>query len=196
MTLYTATITLILVMDPLGNIPVFLTILKNFSHEAQRRILIREGVIAFFILSLFLFCGKYIMRGLSITTPALSVAGAIILFLIALRMIFPPDKSASSEVAEEPFIVPLAVPLTAGPSAIAIVMLSVARDPGRLGMLFLAIVIASAVFLGVMMLAHRLMRILGDRGLIAVERLMGMLLTAIAVQMFLTGVVDYMATLK
>lgn len=192
MTLYTATMTLILVMDPLGNIPVFLSILKGYSQKKQRRIVIRETAIAYVILLLFLFCGKYIMRGLNITTSALSIAGAIILFLIAIRMIFPQEKTASEEDAEEPFIVPLAVPLTAGPSAIAMVLLMVARDPGHLPLLFLAVTLCSLIFLGIMLLSHPLMRVLGKRGLIAVERLMGMILTAISVQMFLSGLLAYM----
>src|SRR3989338_8970523 len=97
MTLYTATITLILVMDPLGNIPIFLSVLKNFDLKAQRRIIIRESFIAYIVLLVFLFFGKYIMTGLNITTSALSIAGAIILFLIAIRMIFPPEHRESSD---------------------------------------------------------------------------------------------------
>jgi multiple antibiotic resistance protein len=192
MTLYTATITLMLVMDPLGNIPIFLTILKNFDFKTQRKIIIREAIVAFIVLCAFLFFGQYIMRGLNITTTALSIAGSIILFLIAIRMIFPQEESESKDQdAEEPFIVPLAVPLTAGPSAIAIVMLFVTREPQQQGMLFLAVTIASAVFLVVMLLARYLMRLLGKRGLIALERLMGMILTTIAVQMFLSGIMAY-----
>lgn len=192
MTLYSATATLILVMDPLGNIPIFLSILKNFDFKAQQRIIIRESIIAFFVLVTFLFCGKYIMQGLGLTTAALSIAGSIILFLIAIRMIFPPESLIQNESnTEEPYIVPLAIPLTAGPSAIAIVMLFVARAPEKLGMYFSAITIASVLFLVTMLLSRYLMRLLGDRVLIAVERLMGMILTTIAVQMFLAGVMAY-----
>lgn len=192
MTLYTATITLILVMDPLGNIPIFLSILKNFDFNTQRRIIIRETVIAFVVLSVFLFFGKYIMEGLRITTSALSIAGAIILFLIAIRMIFPADvKEGDDHNIEEPYIVPLAVPLTAGPSAIAIVMLFVTQNPQHLSLLFSAVSIASVIFLIIMLLSRYLMRLLGNRGLIAIERLMGMILTTIAVQMFLSGMYSY-----
>lgn len=194
MTLYSATATLILVMDPLGNIPIFLTILKNFDFKMQQRIIIRESIIAFLVLVTFLFCGKYIMRGLELTTAALSIAGALILFLIAVRMIFPSQQSAAQNEMNtvEPYIVPLAIPLTAGPSAIAIVMLFVARAPEQLSLFFLAITIASTIFLVTMLLSRYLMRLLGDRVLIAIERLMGMILTAIAVQMFLSGVVMYL----
>ncbi|OGT26969.1 MAG: hypothetical protein A3I77_02130 [Gammaproteobacteria bacterium RIFCSPLOWO2_02_FULL_42_14] len=191
MTLYTATITLILVMDPLGNIPIFLSILKNYDAKGQRHIIFRETAIAFFILLLFLFFGQYVMRGLDITTSALSIAGAIVLFLISVRMIFPPETK-STEKAEEPFIVPLAVPLTAGPSAIAIVMLFVAKNPENILMLFFAVTIASVLFLVILLLAPFLMRILGKRGLTAVERLMGMILITIAVEMFLRGISAYL----
>ncbi len=192
MTLYTATITLILVMDPLGNIPLFLTILKNYDFKTQRKIIIRETFIAFIILSIFLFFGQYIMRGLNITTSALSIAGSMILFLISIRMIFPAAATDSIDPdIEEPYIVPLAVPLTAGPSAIAVVMLFVTRAPQQMTLLFSAVAICSAVFLVVMLMARYLMRLMGSRGLIAIERLMGMILTTIAVQMFLSGIVTY-----
>lgn len=192
MTLYAATITLILVMDPLGNIPLFLSILKNYDLQAQRRIIIRETIIAFVVLSIFLFFGKYIMQGLKITTAALSIAGAIILFLIAIRMIFPTEiKEHADADIEEPFIVPLAIPLTAGPSAIAMVMLFVTQHPKQISLLFSAISIASLIFLIIMLLSRYLMRLLGKRGLIALERLMGMILTTIAVQMLLSGLMPY-----
>lgn len=186
MNLYTETLTLILVMDPLGNIPLFLSVLKNYDAPTQRRIIFRETAIAFFILIFFLFFGKYMLQGFGITTEALSIAGAIVLFLIAIRMVFPPENK-SVEEAEEPFIVPLAVPLTAGPSAIAMVMLFVAKSPERLTQLFFSVSIASVIFLLIVLLAPLLMRVLGKRVLIAVERLTGMVLIAIAVQMFLHG---------
>lgn len=191
MTLYTAAITLILVMDPLGNIPVFLSILKNYDYRTQRRIMIRETIIAFFVLLFFLFFGKYVMSGLDLSTSALSIAGAIVLFLIAIRMIFPSDEIEASDLDEEPFIVPLAIPLIAGPSSMAIVMLWITRSPDQQTLLFSAVSIASLIFLVVMLLAHILMRLLGKRVLIAIERLMGMVLTTIAVQMFLTGLLSY-----
>ena len=193
MTLYTATITLILVMDPLGNIPIFLAILKNYDYKAQRRIMVREAIIAFFVLLVFLFFGKYVMQGLNLSTSALSISGAVVLFLISLKLIFPPDHNESTVVnAEEPFIVPLAIPLIAGPSAMAIVMLWVARAPEQQMLMFSAVSIASFVFLVSMLLAHSLLRVLGKPVLAAIERLTGMILITIAVQMFLTGVVAYL----
>ena len=192
MTLYTIAITLILVMDPLGNIPVFLAILRNYDTRTQTRIILRESAIAFIILGLFVFFGHYILHGLHITTPALGIAGGVILFIIALRMIFPSKQKAAREEFEEPLIVPLAVPLTAGPSAMAMVLLFVTRDPHHLWLVFLGVLIASIMFTAIMLFAPFLMKILGKRGLIAIERLMGMILTTISVQMFLAGIAQYL----
>lgn len=195
MTIYSVAITLILVMDPLGNIPVFLSVLRRYEPKQQRRIITREVGIAFIILAIFLFFGRYIMHWLHLSTEALSIAGGIILFLIAIRMIFPAEpREGSEQEEEEPFIVPLAVPLTAGPSALAMVLLFATRDPGHVLSLFAAVVLASVVFLAIMLCAPFFMRVLGRRGLIAVERLMGMILTTVAVQMFLTGVMHFIKT--
>jgi multiple antibiotic resistance protein len=188
MTLFTAAITLILVMDPLGNIPVFLSTLKDIDPGRQHFIIIRETLIAFLILVLFLFFGGSILHGLNITQPALYIAGGIILFLITIRMIFPTEeKRISEKKPTEPFIVPLAIPLIAGPSALATVLLFASQEPTKMSLWFLAVIIASVVFLIIMSCSRLLMRLLRPRGLIAVERLMGMLLTTVAVQMFLQG---------
>lgn len=192
MTLYTAAITLILVMDPLGNIPIFLSFLKNIDPKRQNKIIIRESFVAFVILALFLFFGAYILEGLHITGSALNIAGGIILFIIALRMIFPaPALASDEEEIKEPFIVPLAIPLTAGPATLATVLLFASQEPSRMGVWFVALVIASVIFTIILLCSRVLMRVLGQRGLTAMERLMGMILTTVAVQMFLTGVADY-----
>lgn len=193
MDFYSATMTLFLVMDPLGNIPIFLSVLKPYNHAKSRKIIIREVFFAFLILTLFLFFGRYIMHGLGITEPALSIAGGIILFLIAINMIFPGMGSATStSQKEEPFIVPLAIPMTAGPSAIAVVMLFVNQNPGHQMIYFASVIVSCLAFLLLMLASRYLMRILGSRGLIAMERLMGMLLTVIAVQMFLQGLQSFL----
>jgi multiple antibiotic resistance protein len=197
MTLYSAAITLILVMDPLGNIPLFLSILRKFDPHIQTKIIVRETCIAFFILLAFLFFGPYILRSLHISMSALSISGGIILFLIAIRMIFPPDRVGEQDVSvEDPFIVPLAVPLTAGPSAIATVLLFATQEPNLLWTWFAAVILASAIFLLIMISSRFLIRILGRRGLIAMERLMGMILTTVAVQMFITGMSQYWGTVN
>lgn len=192
MSFYTATITLILVMDPLGNIPLFLSILKNIPPKRQAWIILRESFIAFIILTLFLFFGGNILHGLNITEPALNIAGGIVLFIISLRMIFPhPDTAAQDSIHGEPFIVPLAVPLTAGPATLATVLLFATQQPEQMGAWFGALTISAVVFTVVLLCSRYLMKILGQRGLIAVERLMGMILTTVAVQMFLSGISDY-----
>lgn len=191
MNLYTAAITLILVMDPLGNIPVFLSFLREFDAKKRRKIIIRETAIAFVILSVFLFFGRYILHGLHITTPAVSIAGGIILFMISIKMIFPQPKELSEHVIEEPLIVPLAIPLTAGPSALATVILFATQDPSKIWWWFLAVVIATTVFLIIMLSSGFLMNVLRRRGLVAMERLMGMILTTVSVQMFLSGIGHY-----
>jgi multiple antibiotic resistance protein len=190
--IYTSAITLILVMDPLGNIPLFLSILKDIPLKRQSRIIIRECFIAFLILTLFLFFGAHILRGLHITQSALHISGGIILFIIALRMIFPhPDTPVADRIAGEPFIVPLAIPLTAGPASLATVMLFASQYPGQISAWFIAIIIASVVTALVLLCSRYLMQILRMRGLIALERLMGMVLTMLAVQMFLSGIGEY-----
>ncbi len=195
--IYTIAMTLTLVMDPLGNIPIFLSILRKFEARTQNKIILRESLIAFLVLVVFLFFGRYILHGLSITTSALSVAGGIILFLISIRMIFPQDRyNIKEDSFEEPLIVPLAVPLTAGPSAIAMLLLFTARAPDQSFAIFIAVVCACVVFCAIMLAARYLMKFFGKRGLVAIERLMGMILTTISVQMFLTGIVDYIHTLK
>lgn len=188
MTLYSAAITLILVMDPLGNIPLFLSALSHVEPKKRQRIILRESIIAFLILTLFLFFGQYILEGMHISQPALSIAGGIILFLIAIRMIFPVEGSIDHPRPKiEPFIVPLAVPLIAGPSTMTMVMLLASQGPYDLLRWFIALTIAWLITTTILMFAHYLRKILGERGLTAVERLMGMILTTMAVQMFLTG---------
>jgi MarC family membrane protein len=192
MSFIAASITLFFVMDPLGNIPIFVSVLQKVPAHKRRRTIIRELLIAFVILQLFLFFGKYILRGLHITESALIVSGGLILFIIALRMIFPTNRENSDvEANEEPFIVPLAVPLITGPSLIATVMLFVSQAPHRLLEWFFAGTAAwSASFL-LLIFAEPLVRKLGNRVIKAIERLMGLILVAIAIQMLLSGIRRY-----
>jgi len=192
MTLYSAIITLFLVMDPLGNIPMFLSVLNSVESNRRQRIVLRETFIALLILTAFLFFGKYILEGMQISENALSVAGGIILFLISIRMIFPHEER-NTRIRElgEPFIVPLAIPLIAGPSTMALVMLLANQQPEKIGLWFAALLASWAACTIILVFAQRLSRILGERGLIAIERLMGMILTTMAVQMFLTGIAGF-----
>ncbi len=198
MTLYTALITLILIMDPFGNIPLFLTTLERFRTERRRFIILRESLFAFVILAVFLFFGQYILKGLQLSQAALSLSGGIILFLIAIRMIFPgteqreeKHKALTEEEPEDPILVPLAVPLQAGPSAMAFVILSSSRFPEERPMLLLALLGASLFCTAVLLLSDMLRKVLGNRILRAIEKLMGMILTTMAIQMLLSGMSDY-----
>jgi multiple antibiotic resistance protein len=187
-----AMITLFLVMDPLGNIPVFLTILRPFEARRRSRILLRELLLAFGILLSFLIGGKWMLAVLHLRQESISIAGGIILFLIALRMIFPHKGGIMGEFEEgEPFLVPLAVPLIAGPSTIATLLLFASSYPERLLDWTLALTAAWAMSAGILLLSGLLYNVLKERGLAAIERLMGMLLVTLAVQMFLDGIAAY-----
>lgn len=186
---FSAFVTLLLVMDPLGNVPIFLAVLKDVAGPRRYRVIARELLIALVVLLLFLYAGSAALEALGLKQASISIGGAIILFLIALRMIFPSPYGLLGDVPDgEPFIVPLAVPAVAGPSALAIAMLMVNTDPQRMGDWTVALVGAWAVSASVLMAAPLLLRALGHRGLTAVERLMGMILVIIAVQMFFDGV--------
>jgi multiple antibiotic resistance protein len=192
MTLYSAAITLLLVMDPLGNIPVFLSVLNSVEPKDRKRIILRESFFAFLILIAFLFYGKYILEGMHISDPALSISGGIILFLIAIKMIFPGEEhERRPKHLGEPFIVPLATPLVAGPSTMAMVMLLGNQSPQHIWLWALALFIAWIICTLVLVFSDALRKLLGERGLTAIERLMGMILTTMAVQMFLTGVEQF-----
>lgn len=186
--IFSAVITLFLIMDPIGNIPPFLSALKDVPADRRRRVLIRETVIAYAVLLVFLFLGRYILRVLHLQQETISIAGGIVLFLIALRMIFPSEGGLMGDALEgEPFIVPLAIPFIAGPSTLAAVLLLQQAGPGRTLPLLVAITIAWLASAIILVSATSFYRLLKQRGLIAMERLMGMILVMIAVQMFMDG---------
>ncbi len=194
MDLLGAIVLLFVVMDPLGNIPIFLSVLNTVAPERRNRVLARELVLALVILFAFLFGGQYLLAALHLSQYSISVAGGIILFLIALKMIFPVQRQMREQELEEddePFLVPLAVPMVAGPSAMAILLLLASRHPESLGLWSLALFLAWFATAAILATAPLIKRLLGKRGLIATERLMGMLLVAIAVQMFLEGVTEF-----
>lgn len=196
MTIVSAALLLFLVMDPLGNIPFFLSALKNVEERRRRFVVIRELLIALVVMVVFLFIGQYALQMLQISEPALSVSGGIILFLIAVRMIFPsPGKSMREEIDGEPFIVPLAIPYVAGPSVLATELLLMSREPDRWPEWFLALVVAWLASSIILYFSSSLSRYLGNRGLIALERLMGMVLITVAIQMLMTGILEFMSVL-
>ena len=188
-----AVVTLFLIMDPLGNIPVFLAILKDVRPERRRTILLRELAFAYLVLLACVFAGSAALEILGLQEETISVGGGIVLFLIAVRMIFPGTGGERDALDGEPFLVPLAVPLVAGPSTLAALLLLQRSSPGYTGRLVLAMTIAWALSGAILVSSTFLHRLLGERVLVALERLMGMLLVRVAVQMFMNGVRTFLA---
>ncbi|MFS8064574.1 MAG: MarC family protein [Luteimonas sp.] len=193
MTIASAALLLFLILDPLGNIPVFLSLLRTLPPQRQRLVLARELLIALGVLMLFLWGGRYALELMHLRQESVSIAGGIVLFLIGLRMIFPPPEGLMGELPDgEPFIVPMAIPLVAGPSGMAAVMLMGSQEPDRMGAWSLALMIAWAVTAAILFSATYLYKWLGLRVLTAIERLMGMVIVAISVQMLLDGLTAYL----
>ncbi|HEY5566984.1 MAG TPA: YhgN family NAAT transporter [Gammaproteobacteria bacterium] len=188
-----AAVTLFFVMDPLGNIPLFNALLSRFDPRRRAIIVARELVFALVILLVFLFTGNAMLTFLNLSQQSLSIAGGVLLFIIAIRMIFPLPHTVEEETGDEPFIVPLAMPLVAGPSTIAILLLLSSNEPERIWDWCAALLIAWAGTTILLTASPFMMKILGDRGLRALERLMGMLLVLIATQMLLNGVAQFLA---
>jgi MarC family membrane protein len=196
-TFLSATILLLLVTDPLGNIPIFIAALRGVAPRRRRLVIARECSVAFGLLLVFLFFGERFMRVMHLSDVSLQIGGGIILFLIALRMVFPNGDGVFGPANEnqEPFIVPLAIPAMAGPSSLATVMLLAAQSPNRMAEWAGALGVALVVSLTVLVLAERLQRALGNSFITALERLMGLVLTAIAVEMVLAGLRTFLGTL-
>lgn len=197
MDILSATLLLFLVMDPIGNVPVFMSMIGHYDKQRQAKIIVRESFIALILLIFFLFAGRYFLSIFNLSEPALSIAGGIILFIIALKLIFQrADMIFDSNFEGEPIVVPLAIPYIAGPSAIATVMLLSSREPNRWPEWLLAVIIASVISGLILLLSGTLSKLLGNKGLSAVERLVGLLLTAIAVQMLLAGIKQFIAGIQ
>ena len=189
MTMLSAALLLFLILDPLGNIPVFLGLLKPLPAHRRRIVLARELLIALGVLFVFLWVGKYVLEAMHLRQESVSIAGGIVLFLIGLKMIFPTPEGMFGDLPDgEPFIVPMAIPMVAGPSGMAAVMLFGTQEPDRMLDWTLALVIAWFGTAAILFSATYLYKVLGMRVLTAIERLMGMLLVAISVQMLMDGV--------
>ena len=193
MSTLSAGVLLFLIMDPLGNIPLFLSLLRNVDPKRRQLVLVRELLIALAVLFVFLFGGTYLLHVLQLKQESVSIAGGIVLFLIGVRMVFPPKEGGvfGGDVDREPFIVPMAIPGIAGPSAVAAVMLLANSYPGRTVDWSVALSLAWLATAVILLSSTYLFRCLGTSVLVAVERLMGMLLVALSVQMFLDGVMAY-----
>ena len=187
-TFASATILLVLITDPVGNIPIFANALKHVSPERRPWVILREILIAFVLLLTFMFVGERFLQVMNLSELALQIGGGVILFLIALRMVFPPPQTADPEQMEEPLIVPLAVPAVAGPSALATVLLLVSQQPERRMEWIAALCVTMAVSAVVLVSAERIQRVIGSRLVVAVERLMGLVLVSVAIEMMLRGI--------
>ena len=186
-TFASATILLILITDPVGNIPIFVNALKHVAPERRARVILREILIAFFLLLTFMFVGEGFLKVMNLSELSLQIGGGVILFLIALRMVFPPPATLEAEIFEEPLIVPLAVPAIAGPSALATVLLLVSQQPERRLDWIAALCVTMLISAVVLVSAERIQRLIGSRLVVAVERLMGLVLVSVAIEMMLRG---------
>lgn len=193
-TFLSALVLLLLVLDPFGSLPVFISIMRPVAPERRARVALREAAIAFGVLLAFMVGGQAFLTLMHLTERSLEVAGGVILVIIAIRMIFGPGGEAygaPERAQQEPFLFPLAVPLLAGPSAMATVLLLASRQPEHLWRWVGALTAAMAVCAVVLILADRIRRLIGDSMVAAVEKLMGLVLTAIAVEMILAGLKRY-----
>lgn len=187
---FLATVVLLLILlDPLGNIPLLISLLRPLAPARRPRVVLRENAIAAALLIVFVFIGDWLLSALHLSAPALEISGGLILFLIAVRMVFPAQGHHEDDADREgePLIVPIAVPMIAGPAALATVLLTSRQAPhaaSLIGAILVAIVINTLVLLA----GERLARLFGKPGLAAMERLMGLVLTTMAVQMLISGI--------
>ncbi len=185
------TVTLILLMDGPGNIPIFLAVLKELPPKRQTIVIARELIFALLIMVFFAFCGHYILNHLGIQTQSIQIAGGIILFIIALKMIFSSYSESTYTPRGEPLIVPLAVPMVAGPAVSAAIMVF-SKDPDTKDLLLYSIISAWLVTTLVLLLSAPISWFLGEKGLLALEKLMGLVLTILAVQLFFEGFTQFL----
>ncbi len=191
-----AVVLLLIVCDPVGNIPIFISALHDVPRERRRAIILRECLIAFGVLVAFVFVGGPFLRLLGLSELSLQIGGGVVLMLVALRMVFPTAEGVFGQSpGGEPFIVPLAVPALAGPSALATVLLLVSGDPARIPLWVGAVAVVMAISALVLAFSERIMRLLGERVTQAFERLLGLVLAAIAVELMLRGIRTFVASL-
>ncbi|MEF9995797.1 MAG: MarC family protein [Burkholderiaceae bacterium] len=194
-TFVSALVLLLLVADPIGGIPIFIAALKDVPPERRTRVIVRECLIAFLVLTTFAFFGRPFLDLIGLSDVSLQIGGAVVLMLVALRMVFPHEDGVFGQSpGGEPFIVPLAVPALAGPSALATVLLLVGKDPSRTWVWIGAVAVTMIVSAIVLAFAERIQKLVGERTTVAFERLIGLVLAAIAVEMLLRGIRTYVAS--
>jgi len=197
MDILSTAILLLFILDPFGNVPLLLSILKNIDPAKHRKIIIREMLIGLFILVIFLFFGERFLSIFGLETQAITIAGGIIFFVIALKMIFPDPNGHSLFVSssdEEPLVVPIAIPMISGPASIATLMLLAKSHPTEISSILISVLIAWFITSVILLSSPKLYKLLKRRGLTAMERLMGMLLLMMAVEMFIRGIRELIPT--
>ena len=192
-TFLSALVLLLLVLDPCGSLPIFISVMGNVQPQRRTRVALRESAIAFFVLLLFMATGSAFLELMRLSERSLEVAGGVILLIIAMKMVFASggELYAGDGSTREPLIFPLAVPLLAGPSAMATVLLLASRQPDRLLHWVAALTVAMAVSAVVLLAADRIRKWIGHSMVSAIEKLMGLVLTAIAIEMILAGLKRY-----
>ena len=193
-TFVSALILLLLVLDPIGALPLFVSTMRRVAPQQRVRVALRESLIAFGILAVFMWAGRGFLNLMHLSERSLEVAGGVILLLIAIRMVFGGDHAQpedTSAPAAEPLIVPIAVPMLAGPSALATVLLLVSRQPEHVGQWMAALAVAMSACGAVLLAADRIRQWMGDAMVSALEKLMGLVLCALAVEMVLAGLKRY-----
>ena len=195
--IFSLTLLLFAVMDPLGNIPLFNVLLNKLPANRYRMVIIREHLIAIVLLFLFYFFGQIILGFFGIKPNALNLSGGVLLFIIAIKMMFHGPNGMFGEESEmgEPLVFPLAVPLIAGPSTIATVMLFSFQHSQYVLVGSLALVFAWTASLIVLLYYRNLNRFIGTRGITAMKHLMALILSTLAVQMILNGIGEFIRTL-
>lgn len=194
MSLISIAFTLFLIMDPIGNIPSYLNLVKELPPTRQHRVVIREMLIALFVMLAFNFLGEYIFSFLGISEPTVRLTSGVILFLISIKILFTARDSIRANLPTgEPYIFPLAIPLLAGPALLATIMLYARLEPS-IAVMVGAILLAWLIAVVILYFAPTIKRILTPNGLMAVERLIGMILVIMAIQRFLEGILEFWST--
>lgn len=187
--LLSAFVMFLLITDPLGNIPLFVTSLKKIEKEKHTKIIVREHIIAYCVLILFMFAGEKLLNSLGLSNASLQIAGSIVLFIISINMIFPNITGVEhKEEITEPLIVPLAIPAIAGPSLMATVILLTTQKPGQMLDWVIALTLAIVISCGVLLLANKIQEKIDKRALTAMEKLMGLILVSLSVEMMIKGI--------
>jgi len=196
MSLIEIVLLLFLVIDPFGNLPFVVTVLARLDARAYRLAVLRELGLAFVVLLLFALAGDTILHYLNIETWSLSIAGGIILFIISLKMIFRSAREIfADDYSDNPILVPIAMPSIAGPSAITVLIVLRTKEQMPLETVLLALVVVFVLACLVFLPGRRLSQVLGERGLAALEKFMGLLLNLVSVGMIMGGVREFITGL-